>query len=108
MPYDSAMDESQYLKLVDEALERAATWLEDFDPDELDFSTTDGVVTLEFADGTRYVLNRQRAASQIWFAAGARAWHYNFDESRGLWLDDKEGGELFANIEACVQAKLSA
>jgi len=107
MAYDSAMDESQYLKLVDEALERAATWLEDFDPDEVDFSTTDGVVTIEFADGTRYVLNRQRAANQIWFAAGSRAWHYNLDESTGTWLDAKGSGELFANLKACVDAKLN-
>ena len=43
------MDESLYIKLADEALETTAVWLEDFDPDELDFSTTDGVVTFDVA-----------------------------------------------------------
>ena len=27
----------------------------------------------------RYVLNRQTATNQMWFAAGASAWHFAFD-----------------------------
>lgn len=100
------MDSNQYLALVDAALERAASWLEEFDPDDVDFSTSDGVVTIEFPDRTRYVLNRQRAAEQIWFAAGAEAWHYNYDPATGNWLDAKSGHELFANMEARVAKKL--
>ena len=61
------MDRSTYLKLADECLARIAKFGEPFDPDEMDFSTTDGVVTLEFPDGARYVLNRQAAADQMWF-----------------------------------------
>ncbi len=67
------MEAKEFTLLADRCLERVATWLEDFDPDELDFATTDGVVTLEFADGTRFVLNRQAASSQMWYAAVARA-----------------------------------
>ena len=100
------MDSKQYLSLVDEALERAATWLEEFDPDDVDFSTTDGVVTIEFPDRTRYVLNRQRAAEQIWFAAGSEAWHYHFDEATQAWIDNKDRHELFANMEARVAKQL--
>ena len=66
-------------------------WLEKFDPDEVDYSVSDGVITIEFADGARYVLNRQTAASQMWFAAGARAWHYDWNEARGAWVDDRDG-----------------
>lgn len=101
------MDSNSYLSRVDAALNRAADWLEGFDPDEVDFSTSDGVVTIEFPDGTKYVLNRQRAAEQIWFAAGAEAWHYNFDAEHGEWRDAKDGHELFANMEARVKKKLT-
>ena len=72
--------------------------LEPVDPDEIDFSTSDGVVTIEFPDKTRFVLNRQTAASQMWFAAGARAWHYDWNEPKKAWIDDKEGVELYARI----------
>ncbi len=51
---------------------------------------------------------RQRAASQLWFAAGARAWHYNWDAATSSWRDPKEGGELFDNLRTQVKTKLEA
>ena len=100
------MDRTQFTRLADACLERAAQWLEGFDPDEVDFSTSDGVVALEFADGARFVLNRQAAASQMWLAAGDRAWHYGWSAERGRWLDDRDGHELFSNLATVVGAKL--
>ncbi|MBL4771775.1 MAG: iron donor protein CyaY [Planctomycetes bacterium] len=99
------MDRSQFVSLADNCLERVAEWLEEFDADEVDFETTDGVVTIEFADRTRYVLNRQAAASQMWFAAGARAWHYNWDGS--AWLCDRDQHALLARIQEVLAAKLA-
>jgi len=100
------VDEREFQKRADECLQRVARWLEGFDPDELDYATSDGVVTLSFADGKRFVLNRQGAASQMWLAAGARAWHYRFDEARGEWLDDKDGHALLERIGSTVSEKL--
>jgi CyaY protein len=100
------MDTTQYQKHAKECLARVEAWLEDFDPDELDFTPSDGVVTMEFADGTRYVLNRQSAASQIWFAAVDRAWHFVWDADRGAWIDDKGGRELYELIAERVGEKL--
>ena len=45
------MDDREFLKVADECLGRVAKWLEDFDPDEADYSTADGSVTIEFPDG---------------------------------------------------------
>ena len=100
------METNDYDQRASACLKRIEDWLEDFDPDELDFTPSDGVVTMEFADGTRYVLNRQSAASQIWFAAKARAWHFNYDEAQDAWFDDKEGHELFGRITEAVGSKL--
>ncbi len=100
------MDSREFLRRADECLERVARWLEQFDPDELDYATSDGVVTLEFADKRRYVLNRQTAADQMWFAAGARAWHYDWDERKKTWVDDRDGHELFARVAEVVSEKL--
>jgi CyaY protein len=100
------MEREPYLKLADRCLEEVADWLEDFDPDELDFSVADGVVTLQFADGARYVLNRQSAASQMWLAAGARAWHYGWDAQRSQWIDDRDGHPLKQRIAEVVSKKL--
>lgn len=100
------MNAETFVLLADRCLEAVADWLEDFDPDELDYSTTDGVVVLEFADGTRFVLNRQAGSSQMWFAAGARAWHYDWDAATETWRDDRDGHELFVNVKRSVSEKL--
>jgi CyaY protein len=98
------MDEQQYLRAADTCLERAARWLGDLE--EIDVTTGDGLVTMEFEDGARFVLNRQSAARQMWLAGGARAWHYRWDEARGRWLDDRDGHELFDRLADEVGAKL--
>jgi CyaY protein len=100
------VDAKTFERLADRCLEAVADWLEDFDPDELDYSTTDGVVVLEFEDGVRFVLNRQAGSSQMWFAAGARAWHYDWDTENERWLDDRDSHELFSNVKRSVTDKL--
>jgi CyaY protein len=102
----TTVDAKDYLREVDVALARVQTFLETFDPDEVDYSTTDGVITIEFADRARYVLNRQTAASQMWFAAGARAWHYDWDAKRKTWIDDRDGHLLFDNVARVLSEKL--
>ena len=99
------MEKQEFMRLADECMERVCSWLESFDPDEIDFATADGVVTIEFPDGVRYVLNRQTAAHQMWLAAGVRAWHYDRNDA-GEWRSDKDGHELYERISAVVSEKL--
>ncbi len=100
------LDERTFRGLSDECLALHARWLAEFDPDELDYDEADGVLTLEFADGKRFVLNRQAGNGQMWYAAGARAWHYTWDPARRAWLDDRDGHELGANLRRTVAEKL--
>lgn len=100
------MDRSTFLKLADACLARVARWLEGFDPDEVDFAESDGVIKIQFPDGTNFVLNRQTAADQMWFAAGVRAWHYVYDPAKGTWHGDKDGHELLTCIARVVTEKL--
>ena len=101
-----ALDDASFRRLSDECLAAHARWAADFDPDELDYAESDGVLTLEFADGARFVLNRQAGSRQMWFAAAARAWHYDWNAERGAWLDDKDGHELFARVAEVVGTKV--
>jgi hypothetical protein len=42
----------------------------------------------------------------MWFAAGARAWHYNWDETRQAWVDGRDGHDLNGRIAEVVSTKL--
>ncbi len=98
------MDRSRFLQLADTCLDEVASWLEGFDPDEVDFTQSDGVLKIEFPDGVTFVLNRQTAAEQMWFAAGARAWH--FDWTGEAWEDARDGTPLAQCIAAGLSEKL--
>jgi CyaY protein len=73
------------------------TYLEDrlgeLDPDLVDVSTAAGVLRLDLRDGTRVVINSHRAASQIWMAAVATAWHFD-PLPDGRWVAPRSGEEL--------------
>ena len=100
------MDDQEFTRLSDSCLQRAAAWLEDFDPDELDYSTADGSVTVEFPDGTKFILSRQSATRQVWLAAAAHGHHFDYDPAQASWRDDKTGDELFATFAAAIAERL--
>ena len=102
----SRIDAQEFAHHADTCLERVARWLEGFDPDEVDYSQGDGKLQIEFPDGVRFVLNRQGAARQMWFAAIDRAWHYDWDAARATWVDDKDGHDLATRLAEVTSAKL--
>lgn len=65
-----------------------------------------GILTIEFRDGTKYVVNSHRAARQIWMAAERSAWHFDWVSDRGSWISAKTGEELWATLERVVSQKL--
>ena len=100
------MDEAKFRRLAGEVLARLDRIFGDFDPDEVEASLADTVLTLSFADGMKFVVNSQSAARQIWVAAVASGMHFSYDEGKGRWLDDKTGEELFTCLERVVGGKL--
>lgn len=101
------MDDNQFRVLSDACLGKVAKWLEDFDPDEVDFTAADGVVTLEFGSGAKFILSRQAQMKQLWLAAGSHAFHYNWDPAKSLWLDDKDGHELFQRLADAIAEQVA-
>ncbi|MFO1054220.1 MAG: iron donor protein CyaY [Planctomycetota bacterium] len=86
-------DDHAFAKAADAFMAHIFDRLQDEDPDELDCDLAMGVLSMEFADGSRCILNRQSAAHQIWLAEGATAWHFQQDEHGG-WIDTKGRGRL--------------
>src|SRR5580700_3942759 len=83
------MDESAYQHLADATFKRIEDALKDVDTDRVDCERAGDVVTMTFANGKKCVVNTQRPTRQIWLAANARAWHFDWDDAAKKWLDDK-------------------
>jgi CyaY protein len=81
------------------SLERALGELDGFEAD-----LESGIITVEFDDGVKYVVNSHRAAKQIWMAAERNAWHFDYDGAR--WIATKTHDELWATIEGVLSRKL--
>lgn len=102
------IDESRYQQLADVALRAIENLLEDVDAEVVDIERSGDVLTLTFASRKKAVINTQRPTRQLWVAANARAWHFDFEEPKdggaGRWMDDKgQGVELLAQIAAIVK-----
>jgi CyaY protein len=74
----------------------------DVDPDQVEVSSSEGVLKLELRDGTKIVINSHRAARQIWMAAVASAWHFD-PAADGTWRASKSGDELRATVTRLVR-----
>lgn len=73
--------------------------------DELFAELAGDVLTIEFNDQTRYVINSHLAARQIWLAAERNAWHFD-PGADGRWLDRRTGAELWATVTQLLSQKL--
>jgi CyaY protein len=97
---------SAFLNRAQDLLRALLLELDAFDPDELEAESSEGVVRLTFADGSKCILNRQSAANQMWLAEGATAWHFEFDPSAEVWVDTKGRGELRRVLAEVVSRRL--
>jgi CyaY protein len=89
---------AQALEGIERALERSGI--------DADFESKEGgVLELEFADGSKIIVNRHAAAREIWVAARSGGFHFRWDGS--VWRDTRSGDELFTALSQLVSAQSS-
>jgi CyaY protein len=94
------MDETEFEALAERALARLEAALEASGVDADVERKDGGVLEIEFADGSKMIVNRHGAAREIWVAARAGGFHFRWDGA--LWRDTRDGGELFAALSRLV------
>jgi CyaY protein len=99
------MDEASFDRAARDELHHLEDAFAEVDPDEVEVTTTEGVVRLELRDGTRIVINSHRAARQIWMAAISTAWHFD-PASDGRWRAAKSGEELRATLARLLRERI--
>lgn len=101
------MDDITFDKIARDELGHIEEALMDVDPDDIEVSSSDGVLRLELSDGVRIVVNSHRAARQIWMAAVAQAWHFNPDPRDGLWRTAGDAAEeLRATLKRVIEQRI--
>jgi iron-sulfur cluster assembly protein CyaY len=100
------MDEKVFDTRASEALRKLEAALRDA-ADELDVDLAADILTLEFDDGARFVVNSHSAAQQIWLSANLSAMHFGWHEPTQSWRDTRSGAELFTEIGKLVSEKLA-
>lgn len=94
------MNESEFDKKATDTLLTIEQAIEESGAD-IDFEAAGGILTLEFANGTKIIVNKQGAARQIWVAAKSGGYHYGFVD--GQWINDQGGGELMRELSRFIR-----
>jgi len=100
------MDPQRFDAITERMLNHLLLTVDDVDDVEAELSQ--GVLTLQFEQGSPYVINSHRSAGQIWMAAERTAWHFSpSDDEATCWRSDKPPHEeLWSTLERILSQKL--
>ncbi len=79
------MTEQQFRGFVAQTLSDLFDIIEDLDSDDHDPTLSDGVVKVEFEDGSTFVLSQQVPVQELWLSANLRAWHFRYVDE--VWVE---------------------
>ena len=100
-----ALDEAGFDRVARDELHGIEDAFANVDPDDVEVSSSDGVLRLDLRDGTRVVINSHRAARQIWMAAVSTAWHFD-PRSDGSWFASRTGEHLRPTLAKLLQDRI--
>jgi CyaY protein len=95
------MTEIEFNQAASTTLAKIEQALEDAD---LDFETpADGIIEVEFDDGSKIIINRHGVAREIWVAARSGGFHFKPLDIG--WVDTKSGEPLYDKLAALIAAQ---
>ena len=89
------MSDSEYLTRAEAVLAAVERSLDDTDAD-VEFERSGNVLTLEFENGTKIIVNLQPPMQEIWIAAKSGGYHFRFVD--GEWRDTRNGTEFYSAL----------
>lgn len=95
-PFEQLIE--QTLRAIEDALDATGV--------DVDTRRSGPVLTIEFDDDSRIVINSQEAMSELWVACRAGGFH--FRREAGVWVDSRGSGELFACLSRWVSEQAAS
>ncbi len=89
------MNESDFDQIAEDTMVAIEEAIEDCGVD-IDYDNAGGILTLEFADGSQIIVNKQAPLTQIWVAARSGGYHFDYDAAGECWRLQGSGEELFS------------
>ncbi len=94
------MTESEYNELADTVFARIEQVL-DASAADIDYDSNGTVMEIEFADGSKLIVNRHVPNQEIWLAAKSGGFHFGY--RNGNWNSQRDDSELYAKLTELVQ-----
>ena len=91
------MTHSDYLSRAEAVLAAVERAVDEADAD-IELERSGNVLTLEFENRSKIIVNLQPPMSEIWIAAKAGGFHYRYID--GEWRDTRGGTEFFSALSA--------
>ena len=92
------MTESEFVDIADNTIESIQQAIDESGAD-IDYDEIGGVLTLEFENGSKIIFSKQTPAKQLWMAAKAGGFHFDYDEASEQWhCDSGDNEELYAML----------
>lgn len=95
------MNEAEFHRLASETLRHIEHAIESSGAD-IDFENVSDILTLEFTNGSKIIINKQGAAHQLWVAARSGGFHYRYDDSSRSWRNEQNQAELLTELSRLV------
>ncbi|MBN3858086.1 MULTISPECIES: iron donor protein CyaY [unclassified Paraburkholderia] len=91
------MADSDYLSRAEAVLAAVERAVDEVEAD-IELERSGNVLTLEFENRSKIIINLQPPMKEIWIAAKAGGFHYRFID--GQWLDTRTNTEFFSALTA--------
>ncbi len=93
------MNDSEFQQLADKLYQKIEDKIEESGAD-VDYDQNGGLLTLEFENRVKFIINRQQPLHQIWLATLENGHHYDYKEEK--WIDDRSGDEFLSFLSAAI------
>ncbi|ANA33116.1 iron donor protein CyaY [Ralstonia mannitolilytica] len=97
------LSESEFLALAKAELDHIESLVEsaaDEADADIDVTREGNVLTLEFDDGSKIIINSQAPMQELWVAARAGGFHFRRNDGR--WVDTRSGEDLYVALSRYV------
>lgn len=95
------VSDSEFNDQADKTLSHLEDTLENYD-DDIDLENNNGILTLEFNNGSKVIVNRQIATHEIWVAAKSGGYHCAYENNE--WFCRTSGETLWKLIQrVCLE-----